>query len=163
MEQDKQQYAHILIAVDGSDSSKKAFEKAVLIAKRNKSELVIAHVIDSSSYNMGVESATFNAIEIDATEMENLLAEYSEKAKETGISLVKTELTKGSPKRLLSTELPEKYQTDLIVVGSTGLNMIERWMIGSVSEYIIREAQCDVLIVRNTKKEDDFKITLFFL
>lgn len=158
MEQDKQQYAHILIAVDGSDSAKKAFEKSVLIAERNNSELVIAHVIDSSSYNMGVESATFNAIEVDATEMKNLLEEYSNKAKEAGIKSVKTELTKGSPKHLLSVDLPNKFQIDLIVVGSTGLNMIERWMIGSVSEYIIREAQCDVLIIRNTKKEDDLSI-----
>ncbi|SEK27407.1 Nucleotide-binding universal stress protein, UspA family [Carnobacterium iners] len=152
MKQDQQQYARILIAVDGSGSAKKAFEKAILIAKRNNSELIIVHVIDSSSYNMGIESATFNAIEVDATEMEELLKKYSNKAREAGVKSVKTELTKGSPKQLLSVNIPSEFQTDLIVVGSTGLNMIERWMIGSVSEYIIREAHCDVLVVRNTKK-----------
>ncbi|WP_034550802.1 universal stress protein [Carnobacterium funditum] len=158
MEHEKQQYARILIAIDGSDSARRAFEKAILIAKRNDSELIIVHVIDSSFYNMGVQNSTFNAIEIDATEMEALLEEYSNEAKEAGIKSVKTELTKGSPKRLLSFEIPKKFQTDLIVVGSTGLNMIERWMVGSVSEYIIREASCDVLIVRDTKKEDEFRI-----
>lgn len=158
MEQDKQQYAHILIAIDGSESAKKAFEKSILIAKRNNSELIIVHVIDSSSYNMGVESATFDAIEVDATEMENLLEDYEIKAKEAGVKLVRTELTKGSPKHLLSVEIPNKFEADLIIVGSTGLNMIERWMIGSVSEYIIREARCDVLVIRNTKEEDEIKI-----
>jgi nucleotide-binding universal stress UspA family protein len=161
MEQDQQQYARILIAIDGSESAKKAFEKSILIAKRNDSELIIVHVIDSSSYNMGIESATFNAIEVDSIEMEELLKEYSNKAKKSGVKLVKTYLVKGSPKKLLSTEIPKEFQVDLIVVGSTGLNMIERWMIGSVSEYIIREARCDVLVIRNTKKrmslDDDDK------
>lgn len=158
MEQDKQQYAHILIAIDGSESAKGAFEKSILIAKRNNSELIIVHVIDSSSYNMGIESATFDAIEVDATEMENLLEEYSTKAKEAGVKLVRTELTKGSPKHLLSVDMPNEFEVDLIIIGSTGLNMIERWMIGSVSEYIIREARCDVLVIRNTQKEDEIRI-----
>lgn len=157
MEQKKQQYARILIAVDGSESAKKAFEKSILIAKRNNSELIIVHVIDSNSYNMGIESATFNAIEVDATEMNDLLESYNKKAREAGIKSIKTKLTKGSPKQLLSLEIPNEFKADLIILGSTGLNMVERWMIGSVSEYIIREARCDVLIVRNTQKEDEFK------
>ncbi|MGX7393892.1 universal stress protein [Carnobacterium mobile] len=154
METTIQQYAHVLVAVDGSESAKEAFEKAVLIAKRNNSELIIAHVIDSSSYNMGIESANFDVIEFDAAEMENLLIEYQDKAAEAKVRSVKTELFKGSPKLLLTQEIPEKYHADLIIVGSTGLNMIERWMIGSVSEYIIRHAPCDVLVVRNTEKDD---------
>lgn len=41
-----------------------------------------------------------------------------------------------------------KYEADLIVVGATGLNAVERLLIGSVSEAIIRHATCDVLIAR---------------
>ncbi|HHQ0107144.1 TPA: universal stress protein, partial [Listeria monocytogenes] len=38
---------------------------------------------------------------------------------------------------------------DLIMCGATGLNAVERLLIGSVSEYIIRHSPCDVLVVRN--------------
>ncbi|KAB5915090.1 universal stress protein, partial [Bifidobacterium adolescentis] len=37
---------------------------------------------------------------------------------------------------------------DLIMLGATGLNAVERLFIGSVSEYVIRNATCDVLVVR---------------
>ncbi|MBO8441671.1 MAG: universal stress protein, partial [Firmicutes bacterium] len=37
---------------------------------------------------------------------------------------------------------------DLIMIGATGLNAVERILIGSVTEYVTRTAQCDVLVVR---------------
>jgi len=36
----------------------------------------------------------------------------------------------------------------LIIVGATGLNAVERFLIGSVSESVARYSKCDVLIVR---------------
>ena len=46
------------------------------------------------------------------------------------------------------------------MLGATGLNAVERLFIGSVSEYVIRNADCDVLIVRTdldnkVPEEDD--------
>lgn len=49
---------------------------------------------------------------------------------------------------MMATELPEKYDTDLIMVGQSGLNAVERLVMGSVSDHIIRTAPCDVLVVR---------------
>lgn len=46
----------------------------------------------------------------------------------------------GSPKEVMSHELPEKYNVDLIMVGQSGLNAVERVVMGSVSSYIIRQA-----------------------
>ena len=37
---------------------------------------------------------------------------------------------------------------DLIMIGATGLNAVERILIGSVTEYVTRTAICDVLVVR---------------
>ncbi len=46
----------------------------------------------------------------------------------------------GSPKQLIAKEIPEDNQVDLIMLGATGLNAVERLFIGSVSEYVIRNA-----------------------
>ena len=54
----------------------------------------------------------------------------------------------GSPKALIAKQIPEDKKGDLIMVGATGLNAVERIFIGSVSEYVIRQAPCDVLVVR---------------
>lgn len=66
----------------------------------------------------------------------------------------------GSPKHIIAKEIPEEKEVDLILLGATGLNAVERLFIGSVSEYVIRNATCDVLVVRTNlenqlpKKED---------
>lgn len=158
---DTQQYQRILIAVDGSESSEHALMKAIKIAERNKGELIIAHVFDVNAYALGmVDTAGISTIDaigidVDKKRMEKMLAEYRLKAKEYNIEKVQTIMVQGTPKIILSKDIPNEYQIDLIVVGQTGMNIVERWMMGSVSEYIIRNAPCDVLIVRNKKQDEE--------
>lgn len=49
---------------------------------------------------------------------------------------------------MIAKQLPQDHEVDLIMLGATGLNAVERLFIGSVSEYVIRNASCDVLVVR---------------
>ena len=72
------------------------------------------------------------------------LNEYKEQAEQAGVANIRTLVEKGSPKVIL-TSLTE---SDLIIVGATGLNRAERFLLGSVSENVVRNAKCDVLVVR---------------
>ena len=45
------EYKNILVAVDGSKQSKKAFDEAINIAKRNRGKLTLATVIDTASFS----------------------------------------------------------------------------------------------------------------
>ena len=54
----------------------------------------------------------------------------------------------GSPKTIIGHDFPKKHNIDLIVVGATGLNAVERLLIGSVTEYVTRTSKCDVLVCR---------------
>lgn len=54
----------------------------------------------------------------------------------------------GSPKTVITKELANVTEADLIICGATGLNAVERFFIGSVSKGIVRSASCDVLVVR---------------
>lgn len=158
---DTQQYQGILIAIDGSESSENALNKAIKIAERNHAELIIAHVFDVNSYALGmIDTAGINTldatgIDADKEKMKKLLEEYKLKAKEHGIEKVQAIMAQGTPKITLAEGIPKDYQVDLIVVGQTGMNAVERWMMGSVSEYIIRNAPCDVLVVRNKKQDKE--------
>lgn len=158
---DTQEYQRILIAIDGSESSENALIKAIKIAERNNSELIIAHVFDVNSYALGmVDTAGISTIDaagidIDKNRMEKLLEQYKLKAKEHDIEKVQTIMVQGAPKIILAKDIPNEYHVDLIVVGQTGMNVVERWMMGSVSEHIIRHAPCDVLIVRNKKQDEE--------
>jgi len=69
-------------------------------------------------------------------------------AEKEGVQNVETIVEYGSPKVRIAKEIAPKHNADLIVCGATGLNAVERFFIGSVSEHITRYAKCDVLVVR---------------
>jgi len=142
-----QQYNHILVAVDGSDEAELAFKKAVNVAKRNEASLVLAHVIDTRAFQ--TITSFDDGLATQATNMaQQTLTELTQFAKDHGVTDVTEVIEYGTPKQTIAKELPKKFNIDLIMLGATGLNAVERLFIGSVSEYVIRHATCDVLIVR---------------
>lgn len=155
MAKDYQQYKKVMVAVDGSDSAAKAFRKAIRIALRNHSELVIAYVVDTRTYSMGMPALYTEGVTHESNEMRELLSQYKKEAEAEGVAKVDVELDRGHPRTLLAKDIPNRYEVDLIVVGQTGLNAVERWMIGSVSQYILRTAPCDVLIVKNELENEE--------
>ena len=141
------EYSKILVPVDGSNEARLAFEKAIEVAKRNRAQVLIAHIIDTRVLQTptGFEG-NFN--EEIQRQIENLFQEYRQYAQEHDFNDIDFVLEYGSPKVYISKNIPKDYQIDLIMMGATGLNAVERLFIGSVSEYVIRNASCDVLVVR---------------
>jgi nucleotide-binding universal stress UspA family protein len=60
-------------------------------------------------------------------------------------------IARGKPADVII-DTAEKVGADLIVMGSLGMSAIERVLIGSVSDKVVRHAQCPVLLVRDLKK-----------
>lgn len=142
-----QEYKKIMVAVDGSKEAELAFKKAVNVARRNDSELLLAHVIDTRAFQ--TISSLDGLMMEQASEMaKQTLADYQKMANDSGVSKVKAIIEYGSPKSVIAKELPDTEKVDLIMLGATGLNAVERLFIGSVSEYVIRHSVCDVLVVR---------------
>jgi len=132
-----QSYKTILVAVDGSAGAELALHKAIHVAKRNQARLIIAHVIDTR--------ALHNVVAFDATV-------YEQEALNAGIEDVQIRIEFGNPKTLLAIDIPKETGADLMLLGATGLNAFERLLIGSSSEYIMRHATIDLLIVREGEK-----------
>ncbi|MDQ1001218.1 nucleotide-binding universal stress UspA family protein [Neobacillus niacini] len=143
-------YDHILVAIDGSKESEWALEKSIEIAKRNHAKLLLAHVIDTRSF-MLIDSYDPDIAERADKLAVDMLEKYQDQAKAAGIMHVQYEIEYGSPKVKIPKEIAKKHGIDLIVCGATGMNAVERFLIGSVSEHITRYSPCDVLIVRTQK------------
>lgn len=143
-----QRYQNIMVAVDGSHEAELAFEKGVNVALRNNSRLTIAHVIDTRALQSvsTFDAEVYEELQADA---KKLMDEYAQKAKEAGVTDVVTIVEMGNPKTLLATDIPDEQKVDLIMVGATGLNAFERLLVGSSSEYILRHAKVDLLVVRD--------------
>ncbi|WEV51901.1 universal stress protein [Lactobacillus sp. ESL0731] len=142
------QYHHIQVAVDGSKEADLAFKKAVSAAIRNDATLEILHVIDTRSFQ-NVSSFDSEMIEQVSNDAKEKMEQYYKDAKQAGVQDVHFSIEFGSPKAIIAHEFPKKHHVDLIVLGSTGLNAVERLLIGSVTEYVTRTANCDVLVCRS--------------
>lgn len=147
------QYKNIQVSVDGSKEADLAFSKAVAIAKRNSAKLEILHVIDTRSFQ-NVSSFDSAMVEQVSQDAEKRMKDYLARATKAGIKDAHYSIEFGSPKTIIGHEFPKKHDIDLIVLGATGLNAVERLLIGSVTEYVTRTAQCDVLVCRAAEVAD---------
>jgi len=145
-------YNTILVAVDGSDEAKRAFRKAALMAKDHEAKLLLTHIVDTRTFASveHYDRTIFSEAEQYAKDMLN---EYKGLAEKEGVTDVTLVLDYGSPKVKIAKDVAKKHNVDLIVTGATGLNAVERFLIGSVSEHITRHAACDVLIVRTETEQ----------
>ncbi|WMZ61757.1 universal stress protein [Staphylococcus pseudintermedius] len=150
-------YKNILIAVDGSHEAEWAFNKAVAVAKRNNAKLIIVNVIDSRTYT-SFEVYDSHFTEKSKSFAEKLLDGYRQVAQDEGIQNVETRLEFGSPKSVLpKLASDENSDVDLVMCGTSGLNAVERFIVGSVSEAIVRHSACDVLDVRTEQIPENFE------
>lgn len=141
------QYHHIEVAVDGSKEAEMAFDKAVEVSKRNGATLEILHVVDTRAFQ-DVSSFDSAMVEQVSKEAEKKIEAYYKQAKEADVKDVNYSIEYGSPKNIIAHEFPTKHDVDLIIMGATGLNAVERLLIGSITEYVTRTSPCDVLVIR---------------
>ncbi|MDO1605751.1 universal stress protein [Lactobacillus sp. YT155] len=146
-----QDYKRILVSVDGSQEAERAFEKAVTVARLNDAHLDVLNVLNTKQF-VGMYGGMLNGdvvykISEDAQEY---LTELQDRAYELGMKKedMSLHLRFGDPKTVIASEFPKEYKNDLIMIGSTGLNAVERLLVGSVSAYVIRNAATDVIVVR---------------
>ncbi|WP_367341988.1 universal stress protein [Limosilactobacillus sp.] len=144
-----QQYQHILVPVDGSQEAELAFKKAVAVAKRNgvDTELRLLHVVDTRAFQ-NISSFDSSMVEQVTDTAKKTLDQYVDYAKKQGLKNVSYTIEYGAPKTIIARDIPKKMNADLIMIGATGLNAVERILIGSVTEFVTRTAVCDVLVVR---------------
>jgi nucleotide-binding universal stress UspA family protein len=146
-------YQNILVAIDGSKEADWAFKKGIEIAKRNDATLLLVHVIDTRTFAL-IEA--YDTVIGDRAEKlaKDMLENYLKQAEDAGLTKVQYEIDYGSPKIRIPRDLAKKHNVDLILCGATGLNVVERFFIGSVSEHITRYAACDILVVRTDKDSE---------
>ncbi|MEH7548424.1 MULTISPECIES: universal stress protein [Bacillaceae] len=146
-------YRNILVAIDGSKEADWAFQKGIEIAKRNGARMILVHVIDTRSFAL-IEA--YDTVIGDRAEKlaKDMLEKYQQQAVEAGLTNVQYEIEYGSPKIRIPRDIAKKHHVDLILCGATGMNVVERFIIGSVSEHITRYAPCDVLVVRTIKEAE---------
>jgi len=134
----------ILVGYDESDAARRAFSSGVELASRFGARLTVLAIVRIP------EPAIFAEVEgiIDRAEehFKEAFQALSETARQQGIAL-ETAVLVGHPAEQI-VHFAEEHGVDLIVVGNRGLSQGKRWLLGSVSERVLRYAHCPVMVVR---------------
>ncbi len=142
----------ILLATDGSKFSNKAADYGLDMAKKLGAEVLALYVINMKHFEL---YALEHHDDITGYEDENLrmrkegedaLGYVVSGARKRGVSL-NTRIVRGYPADEIIKAAKDEG-ADLIVVGNLGRTGIERMLLGSVSEAVVRHAPCPVLVVR---------------
>ena len=140
-------YTNILVPVDGSEQSEHSFKKAVSIAQRNQAKLSVVFIMDTRNVTASTPFAPAITPDVFSDVDTAFVDQMVSFAKDTGVNANKV-VTNGNPLTLIAEAFPEELGTDLIVIGATGKGAITRASVGSVSNYVVKHAPCDVLVVR---------------
>lgn len=140
-------YQNILVAVDGSKQSEKAFTEAVDLAKNNQANLFIVSIINK----VELTHSAFAFSKLYAEEKEKIEMEMLKKihdAKEAGVETIRAIVETGEPREWISSLIPQQETIDLIVMGATGKGAMQQAFVGSTASYVVNHAPCAVLVVK---------------
>lgn len=136
-------YDKILIPSDGSEGAEVAVDHAIELAKKFDSEIHVIFVVDKRA-SPGQEPASspltqFRKIGEDITEM------ISEEIQEENLTAV-TEVTRGVPHEEI-TNYADENGIDLITMGTKGRTGLDRMLIGSTTEKVVRASNVPVMTI----------------
>lgn len=139
----------ILVAIDGSENSKKALDKAKELALLNNSEVMILNVVSDlrNSHPYVIDRVCESEINKALLEHGKKLLQESLKFFEGCTGKVSISVKCGDPAREII-DMGEKGGYDLVIMGSRGLNALSRAMLGSISNKVLNHIKISVLIVR---------------
>jgi nucleotide-binding universal stress UspA family protein len=137
------QISKILVGVDGSEYSDKAFEYAVSMIQNHKQQLLIVHIIENLG-NIGYSN--FNQLKQDS---QTILQKYRTNAERKGLkSSIKIIEDQGNSPAEKILDIAETEKVDIIIVGTKGRKPLEQFLLGSTSYKIVHYSKCTVIIVK---------------
>ncbi|MEO1370525.1 MAG: universal stress protein, partial [Acidobacteriota bacterium] len=142
----------ILIPTDFSACSEVALRQAIAFARRDGGALHVVHVMPSFENNpyIPMQSGEWGAFFVQQEERaRDLLEEWIAKFDTEGLEVVR-HLPLGAAAAPAILGLAEEVAAELIVVGAYGRRGFRRLFFGSVTQEIVRHAECAVLSVRES-------------
>ena len=130
----------LLLATDLSEASSSATDQAFDLAARLGAELLVVSVIDPGS--LLLPGGRFRA----RVHREQQAQALVERGRQAGIEVSFLVWTGDPGDQIVSAA--EAERVDMVVVGSHGRGAVGRLFLGSVSEHVVRNASCPVLVVR---------------
>jgi len=149
---------NVLVATDFSPASTAALRYGLALARNFGGRLHVLHVVDDLTARLAYADASmagFSPVEMQA-EMERVAAGalhalLSDDDRANVQATMVLRVNHNAAREI--TDYAKEASIDLVVVGATGRGVIDRMLMGSVADKVLRRAPCPVLAVRHPERE----------
>ena len=135
---------NILVPVDGSEGSDHAIEQAAALAKICGAKMNFLYVANINQ--LAINAVLSDAILDSVTKAGNVILDRAMEMVPAGVEKESFSDT-GSP-AVVVLDFAESNNIDLIVMGSRGLGIVKGVLLGSVSQYVVEQSKCPVMVVK---------------
>ncbi|WP_254862775.1 universal stress protein [Halovivax gelatinilyticus] len=142
-------YDRVLVPTDGSQAVERAIDHAIELADAHDAVLRAVYVVNAASYGgLPMETAWDGIGNALRDEGQGAVDRVAELVEESGVDVdVETVVLEGSPSRSI-VDHARSSDCDLIVMGTHGRGGINRLLLGSVAERVVRSSPIPVMTVR---------------
>ena len=143
-------YEKILIATDGSEYTKNAIEYGIDLAKNTGAKLLTIYVVDTAAFaSIPMDAAWESMYELLKQEGDLAIKYVAQRAESEGLK-AEGNLIEGHPADEII-KYSENNSVSLIVMGTLGKSGLDRFLLGSVAEKVVRNSKIPVLVVHGKK------------
>ncbi|MGM0447680.1 MAG: universal stress protein [Methanobacteriota archaeon] len=143
-------YSEILVPTDGSPASDAAIEHAIDLAEQYGARLHALYVVDGAAYS-SLEAGAEVVVEALESEGAEATKRVADAAADAGVDCV-TSVTSGTAYRSIH-DYVDEHGIDVVVMGTHGRKGLDRYLLGSVTERVVRTSVVPVLTVRQPADE----------
>ena len=141
-------YSKIFVSLDGTEQQDFVLARAIKVATNNGASLVIGHVIDSTA----LESAGSYPVDLvnglEEAFRSSIAKQVEEAEANPDIPSVEVIVRAGRIRETLKDEMLDVVKPDLVLCGARGLSSIKYALLGSISTFLLRNTDCDILVVK---------------
>jgi nucleotide-binding universal stress UspA family protein len=142
----------VLLATDGSPDAANAAQVAAQLTVATGPDLHVAHAWFLPAYELGpISSIGYHPVPIFRDAAQSVLDRVAKQLRRKGVPVSKTHLLQGRPADSIC-DLARELNASMIVIGSRGLGRLPRVIVGSVSEGVVHDAPCPVLVCRGGQR-----------
>jgi nucleotide-binding universal stress UspA family protein len=144
-------YDHILVPTDGSDGTRGAVAHAVDIATAYDATLHTIYVVET---DLGLDFSVPGTLDALEDAGENAIADVIQQAEAGDVDAIEGVVAQGVPHRAVL-DYVDDHDIDLVVMGTHGRTGLDRYLLGSVTEKVVRLSDVPVLTVRMPDESAD--------
>lgn len=144
----KEGYTKVFVALDGTEQQDFVLARAIKVAANNGAKLIVGHVIDSTALESAGAYPADLIKGLEASFRDSIAAQIDEAKANPAIPEVEIIIKAGRIRETLKDEMLDLVKPDLVMCGARGLSSIKYALLGSISTFLLRSSDCDILVVK---------------